>query len=78
MSKKNSSVNLRNGFKNLRDLSKIFINFKNKIDNLDITNFLSTFVKDKKNKILVKKIRASWYEIDNQKDLMIAKKNFEK
>ncbi len=40
MSKKNSSVNLRNGFKNLRDLSKIFINFKNKIDNLNKRNYL--------------------------------------
>ena len=35
MSKKNSSVNLNNGFKNYKDLSKIFLKFKNKLDNLN-------------------------------------------
>ena len=34
MSKKNSSVNLKNGFKNNKDLSNIFLNFKNKLDAL--------------------------------------------
>jgi tRNA(Ile)-lysidine synthase len=34
MSKKNSSVSLKNGFKDYKDLSKIFSNFKNKIDTL--------------------------------------------
>jgi len=34
MSKKNSSVNLKSGFKDYKDLSDIFINFKNKIDSL--------------------------------------------
>ena len=31
MSKKNSSVNLKNGFKNFKDLSKIFLNFQDKL-----------------------------------------------
>ena len=35
MSKKNSSVNLKNGFKNYKDLSNIFQNFKNKLDSLN-------------------------------------------
>ena len=35
MSKKNSSVNLKNGFREFKDLSKIFSNFKNK---LNLTN----------------------------------------
>ena len=35
MSKKNSSVNLKNGFKDFKDLSSIFINFKNKLDLLN-------------------------------------------
>ena len=35
MSEKNSSVNLKNGFKDLKDLSNIFQNFKNKLDNLN-------------------------------------------
>ena len=34
MSKKNSSVNLKDGFKNFKDLSKIFLSFKNKLDRL--------------------------------------------
>ncbi len=33
MSKKNSSVNLKEGFQNLKDLSEIFLNFKKKLDN---------------------------------------------
>jgi tRNA(Ile)-lysidine synthase len=33
MSKKNSSVNLKNGFKNYKDLSDIFLNFKKKLNN---------------------------------------------
>jgi len=35
MSKKNSSVNLKNGFKSFKDLSNIFQNFKNKLDRLN-------------------------------------------
>jgi tRNA(Ile)-lysidine synthase len=35
MSKKNSSVNLKNGFENVKDLSNIFFNFKNKLDSLN-------------------------------------------
>ena len=35
MSKKNSSVNLKDGFKNSKDLSNIFLNFKNKLDRLN-------------------------------------------
>ena len=65
-----------NGWKKIQNHIKAYYN--NKIDRLDITNFLSTFIKNKKNKILVKKINTTWYEIDNQKDLMVAKKNFEK
>ena len=40
MSKKNSSVNLKNGFKNFTDLSKIFLNFKYKLDSLNKKKFL--------------------------------------
>ena len=35
MSKKNLSVNLKNGFKNFKDLSNIFQNFKSKLDRLN-------------------------------------------
>ena len=38
MSKKNSSVNLKNGFKDYKDLSNIFLNFKNKLDTLKKKN----------------------------------------
>ena len=40
MSKKNSNVNLKNGFKNFTDLSKIFLNFKYKLDSLNKKKFL--------------------------------------
>lgn len=65
-----------NGWKKIQN--HINVHYKSKINKLDITNFLSTFIKDKKNKISVKKISSAWYEIDNQKDLMVAKKYFEK
>ena len=35
MSKKNSSVNLKKGFQNIRDLSSIFLSFKSKLDRLN-------------------------------------------
>ena len=40
MSKKNSSVNLKNGFKNSKDLSKVFQNFKFKLDQLNKKSYL--------------------------------------
>ena len=40
MSKKNSSVNLKNGFKDYEDLSAIFLNFKNKLDSLKKKKYL--------------------------------------
>ena len=40
MSKKNSSVNLKNGFKDYKDLSTIFLNFKSKLDLLKKKKYL--------------------------------------
>ena len=40
MSKKNSNVNLKNGFENFEDLSKIFINFKDKLNNLNKKSYV--------------------------------------
>ena len=40
MSKKNSSVNLKNGFKDYIDLSNVFLNFKTKLDSLKSQNYL--------------------------------------
>ena len=40
MSKKNSNVNLKNGFKDYKDLSAIFLNFKNKLDSLKKKKYL--------------------------------------
>ena len=40
MSKKNSSVNLKNGFKDYQDLSAIFLNFKNRLDSLKKKKYL--------------------------------------
>ena len=39
MSKKNSSVNLKNGFKEFKDLSKIFSNFKSKLNSTNKKNW---------------------------------------
>ena len=35
MSKKNSNVNLRKGFKDFKDLSEVYQNFKKKLDTLN-------------------------------------------
>ncbi len=40
MSKKNSSVNLKNGFKDFKDLSDLFKDFKKKLDTLNKRNYL--------------------------------------
>ena len=40
MSKKNSSVNLKNGFKEHKDLSKLFLNFKSKLDALNKKHYV--------------------------------------
>ena len=40
MSRKNSSANLKNGFKNYKDLSAIFLNFKTKLDSLKKKKYL--------------------------------------
>ena len=40
MSRKNSSVNLKNGFKDYKDLSAIFLNFKSKLDSLREKKYL--------------------------------------
>ncbi|MDC0943236.1 tRNA lysidine(34) synthetase TilS [Pelagibacteraceae bacterium] len=40
MSKKNSSVNLKKGFKGFKDLSNTYLNFKNKLDTLNKKKYL--------------------------------------
>ena len=40
MSKKNSIVNLKSGFKNYKDLSLIFLNFKNKLNTLNKNKYV--------------------------------------
>ena len=40
MSKKNSSVNLKNGFKDSKELSKIFLNFKDKLNLINKKKFV--------------------------------------
>ena len=40
MSRKNSSVNLKNGFKDYKDLSAIFLNFKNRLNSLKKKKYL--------------------------------------
>ena len=40
MSKKNSSVNLKNGFKDFKDLSDVFLNFRKKLDSINKKKYL--------------------------------------
>ena len=65
-----------NGWKKI--LRHIKAHYKNHINDLDITNFLKTFIKNKKNSVYVKKTNSEWYEIDNQKDYKIVRKYVKK
>ena len=39
-----------------------------------MTNFLSFFIKNKKNKVNVSKYSGNWFEIDNSKDYKILRR----
>ena len=62
MSKKNSSVNLKNGFKDFKDLSKIFLNFKKKLDKLSQNKFLVAVSGGPDSLALTALTRALYYE----------------
>ena len=65
MSKKNSNVNLKNGFKEFKDLSKIFSNFKNKL-NIPLLNFRRNIVTKgiRLNDLLQKRIRIGSVKLE--------------
>ena len=41
MSKKNSNVNLKNGFKDHKDLSKVFLKFENRLNDLNKRKYVA-------------------------------------
>ena len=61
--------------KGWRDISKTIKKLSKKdIKKMDMTNFLSFFIKKKKNKVNVSKYSGNWFEIDNSKDYKILRR----
>ena len=57
-----------------KDFFKMYTFYKSLNNtNIDMTNFLNEFIKKKKGLIKVIKYNKYWFEIDNQKDLAVAK-----
>ena len=62
MSKKNSSVNLKNGFANSKDLSNIFFNFKTKLNKLNKKSYVIAVSGGPDSLALVALTKAYYYE----------------
>lgn len=64
---------------NYNDLEKVKI-FYTKLKNkkIDFTNFINLLIEKKIIKFKFKQTKKSWFEIDNKKDLLVAKKYFQK
>ena len=66
MSKKNSSVNLKNGFKDHKDLSKVFIKFKNRLNDLSKKRYVAAVSGGPDSLGLVALTQAYAYQKKNQ------------
>ena len=62
MSKRNLSVNLKNGFEEFQDLSNIFKNFKNKLNNLNKKSYIIAVSRGPDSIALVALTKAYNYE----------------
>lgn len=60
--------------KKFKTICKIYSGFKDK--NISMTKFLDFLIKEKKLTFNYLSTTSSWFEVDNQKDLSIARKNF--
>ena len=56
-------------------LKKIFVKIKK--PKIDMTNFLNTSIKNYRLKLRVKIYRSYWYEIDNNRDIIVSSKELE-
>ena len=65
MSKKNSNVILKNGFKEFKDLAKVYFEFKKKINNLNGKSFLVAVSGGSDSLALTALSRAFYYEKKN-------------
>ena len=56
-------------------LKKIFVKIKK--PKIDMTNFLNTSIKNYRLKLRVKRYQSYWYEIDNNRDIIVSSKELE-
>lgn len=67
---------IRINYRNLKSVKTFYTKIKNK--KVDFTNFINLLIKNKIIRFKFKGTKKSWFEIDNKKDLLIAKKYFQK
>ena len=67
---------IRINYNNLEKVKIFYTKLKNK--KIDFTNFINLLIEKKIIKFRFKQTKKSWFEIDNKKDLLIAKKYFQK
>ena len=67
---------IRINYKNLKKVKIFYDKIKNK--KIDFTSFINQLIKNKIIKFKFKETKKLWFEIDNKKDLLVAKKYYQK
>ncbi len=67
---------IRINYKNLKKVKMFYLKIKNK--KVDFTSFINSLIKNKILNFKFKETKKYWFEIDNRKDLIAAKKYFQK
>ena len=67
---------IRINYKNLKKVKIFYDKIKNK--KIDFTSFINQLIKNKITKFKFKETKKLWFEIDNKKDLLVAKKYYQK
>ena len=76
MSKKNSNVILKNGFKEFKDLSKVYFEFKRKLNNLKEKTFLVAVSGGSDSLALTALTRAFYFEKKKKISLRFSKSQY--
>lgn len=67
---------IRINYKNLKKVKIFYDKIKNK--KIDFTSFINQLIKNKITKFKFKETKKLWFEIDNKRDLLVAKKYYQK
>jgi len=67
---------IRINYKNLKEVKTFYIKIKNK--KIDFTSFINLLIKNKIIHFKFRETKKPWFEIDNKKDLLVAKKYYQR